>query len=89
MKFIRNWIKKVIAETLMENFPPCNIYISETANTENKIAIHGGTFRASTIRVSKLCENQNAFISDCSIDMTDMEEPFITTGWDETEDEKE
>ncbi len=50
---IRKWIKKIIKEALMENFPRCDITIIDSEKSNIKLNIKGGTFVDSQIKISK------------------------------------
>jgi hypothetical protein len=50
---IRNWIKKIIREVMIENFPPCNITVVDSEKSNIKLKIKGGTFVDSNIKIGK------------------------------------
>ncbi len=68
--FIRNWIKKIVAEAMRENFPPFAIEIMEGQDTENKVTLTGGYYVNSSIRISKRCKNKEFHCHKCYIDTT-------------------
>ncbi len=77
MKFIRKYLKILIAESISENFPTINICISEQKDHQSKVVLHDCIFRSSTIKLSKEMSHENVDIHNCSIDMDGKKEPFI------------
>ncbi len=77
MKFIKNWLKKIIKETILENFPSCNITIVDSEKSDIKLSLHGGTFVNSKIKFSKEMLHKFINISQCNISQD--EGPFISS----------
>lgn len=83
LKFVRKWLKKVIAESVRENFPSINIAVIEGDETENKLIVQDAIFNNSTIRISKFCKKKDVEISQCVVNV--QEKTFIKTNLDEEE----
>ena len=52
MKFIRNWLKNIIKESVRENFPPIDISVTKENDSQYIINITNGIFNDSRITVT-------------------------------------
>lgn len=63
---IRNWLKKIIKEVLLENFPACNITVIDSETSDLKMILKKGTFVNSHIKMygidKKKVDVQHCFI---------------------------
>ena len=73
MKFIRNWLKKLIAEAILENFPKMEITVVNTKDSKNILYIKNGIFIESNITTTE-CDDINLY--GCYI-KKDYDKPFI------------
>ena len=83
MKFIRNYIKKLIIEAVTEGFPPINIIVSEGLDTDLKLYLVNGVYNKSTITITKT-RAENVVINGCTITAPD-EGSFFTMNTDQEE----
>ncbi len=72
---IRKWIKKIIKETLIENFPSCNITITDSDKSDIKLILKGGTFINSSIKMDKEFMKKSIHVEECYVQQD--EGPFI------------
>lgn len=75
MKFIRNWIKNIIRETILENFPSMNITITDSNESNIKAKFEHTIFNDSQIIFSKELKGEMLDVSNCDINTKD--KPFI------------
>lgn len=75
---IRKWFKKLIGETIKENFPACHITIKASDKSNIKLKIKGGTFVGSHIKISRDFLAETVELSECYVEQG--EEPFISHG---------
>ena len=74
MKFIRNWLKKIIHESIVENFPPINITVIENDESQHTLKLENGIFNNSKIIMRK---NKNVSIEKSLINAP-VDGTFIT-----------
>jgi hypothetical protein len=65
---IRNWIKKIIREVMIENFPPCNITVFDSEKSNIKLRLKGGIFVNSNIKISKEFLKEEVLIEETIVE---------------------
>lgn len=71
---IRKWLKNIIKDTLIENFPPCNIVVEIPKETSCNLKIDNTNFNNSIIKV----RNSDIInINSCSINCPDDGSSFM------------
>jgi hypothetical protein len=67
MKMIRNYLKKLIVEAILESFPPMHINIEDLQDSIKKLELKNCVFRDSKIRIGNI-KNKELDCNHCVFD---------------------